>query len=205
MFSTEKVRKIFLFISLLFAFVFLFYHQFYFYKETKLGIDTVSWVLPAVAPDLKIGVPYKDYFEIHPPGIIIITFLWTKILGYTLASIKIFHFLLGLFISLFFIKILFRLFKPTVAFLITVSSIPVFFSNRLITYLLPAEMYGLIFSLAGIYILIGNMKSERKIFLSVLLLFLSSQMKDPFIYGLLAVFPIMLHEIIKHNNKIKNI
>jgi hypothetical protein len=205
MFPTAKYQKILLFISLLYAFIFLFYHQFYFYRETKLGIDTVSWVLPAVAPDLKIGVPYKDYFEIHPPGIFIVTFLWAKILGFSLASIKLFHFLLGLFISLFFIKILFKLFKPTLAFLITISSMPVFFSNRLITYLLPAEMYGLIFSLAGIFILIGNIKAERKIFLSVCLFFLSSQMKDPFIYGLIAVIPVLLREMARHKDKIKEI
>ncbi len=176
--------------------------NFYAYSfDSKIGADIVSRVLPAVAPFHGMGVPYKDYWEITPPGHLIILAVWTRIFGEGLVSYKLLHLLIQVGIAGLIIVIFKRVFSGIPYLILTATALLFVVSTRLVTYLIPAENVGLVFSLWGLYTLLTIKNYKKSLFLSSFLFLAAGQMKDPFSASYLAVLPFLIFLAIQSRKK----
>lgn len=151
--------------------------------------DAISRVLPATAPLMKLGVPYKDYWEIAPPGILFLLGAWAKLFGTSVFSFKVLQssFLLGTGLLIF--LVLKKIFSSFYALIVGSLAVVVLFSPYFGFLFLPIELFGLFFSLLGLTCLLYCKRIELRFFLSTFLLILASQMKDPFGPVILAIIP----------------
>lgn len=156
---------------------------------TKLDGDTISEILMAKAPSMGLGVPYKDYWEYKPPGIFLILDLWIKFFSSSLVSFRILQIILFSIVGISTYLILKKIFSQAFSFIIAGLAITVLISPYLANNLLPSELFGLFFSVIALVILLYLKNPFYKFYLSALLFFLSSQMKDPFALTILAIIP----------------
>lgn len=159
---------------------------------TSLEGDAVSRVLPATALLNNLGAPYKDYWEIAPPGIFMLLMLWSKLFGISLISFKVLQIIFVFLSSLFILMILSRVVNKYLLVILGFIILFLNFSPALFTIFLPTELFGLTFSLAGLTILIYRSKIKYHLFLATFLFIFSGQMKDPFGLTILAILPTLI-------------
>lgn len=181
--------------------IFLLFNIFYFAGETTLGADIVSRVLPAVSSRLNIGVPYTDYWEITPPGHYIILNSWAEFFGFTGLSVKILHIVVGILLVFFIFKILKKVLRGGYLFISSILVYFLLFSTRLTTFILPAEILALAFSVLGLYALMYIKNYNLSLMVSSFLFIFSGQIKDPYIFSILAIVPVLLFELLEKKKR----
>ena len=184
-----NIREILLFLS---GVYFIFVNLFSYAKETHLGADIVSRVLPAMAPYFGMGIPYRDYWERTPPGHYIAIIAWSKIFGTSMLSYKILHLTLMLGAMILIYVVLKKLLKGWTLYLTCFLAFFITFSTRLISYIVPAELLALVFSLGGLAPLLYIKDFKKRLFLSGFLLTFSGFIKDPFMFSLILFIPVLV-------------
>lgn len=163
---------------------------------TRLEGDAISRVLPASAPLLGLGAPYKDFWEIIPPGFLLFLSLWMKSFGFSMISFKILQVsaLLGIgLLSYFIMKRIFSIFYLAI---VGSFSLIILFSSLLFTIFIPSEMVGLLFSLLGLMILIYFRQHSYAVLFGTFCLAFSGQIKDPFGLTILSIIPLLVSRLI---------
>lgn len=169
----------------------------YIFSSPRITGDAASHLLLAVSPILKIGAPYKDFWDIKPPMMPLALFVWSKIFGFGIFSIRIINILLPT-VCIFLIHFLYkRIFKTPVFEIIFLSTILILLSPFLHSIMLPTEILGLTFSLSALIILIVSKNNFIKYFFSGLLFFFASQSKEPFTFTVLATLPIFAYSFLE--------
>ena len=159
------------------------------FPDNKFSGDTASLLLPALSPLNNNGVPYLDYWEYKPPGIMLVVSSWASIFGQSLGSFKFLHLLLNFLISLLLYKITTKILSREYSLLSTVIISIILFSPLIESLLIGSEMFGLLLSLLGLKLLIQDKPS---LFWSGFAFATASQMKDPFGFTVFAIIPFML-------------
>lgn len=162
---------------------------FYIFTSQRVTGDAASHLLLAVSPILKIGVPYKDFWDIKPPMMPLLLFGWGNIFGFGINSIRFINILLSMLSVSLTYFIYNKLFKTPVFEIVFLSTILVLLSPILHSIMLPTEILGLTTSLLALYLLISSNNDFSKYFFSGLLFFLASQSKEPFTFTAIAVLP----------------
>jgi len=189
--------KLLTIISLFFGFFVASLNIIFFLPIRTIVHDSISWVLVGVAPLINLGLPYKNYFENKPPGLYLIIFLWSKLFGSSDTSFFVMHCLV-LFILVVLICLLFR--KINTSFLILPSIICSFiitFAPFFTDFIISSEYLALVFSLGGLLILLYKKGSPIALFLSTLLIFLSSQIRDTFGPTIICLIPVLFFYLLK--------
>lgn len=182
-----------IFAGILFALINIFHYA----GEPTLGADIVSRVLPAEAHRIGLGVPYKNFWEITPPGHYIVLDVWSQFFGFSPLSIKTLHLVASILI-VFLVFYTLRNVVSGVYLNISAGLIYFFlFSTRLTTFILPAEILASLFSIAGLASLYYFKNYRKAIFISAFLFFFSGQVKDPFLLSGLALLPYVLFLLLK--------
>lgn len=166
----------------------------------RIGNDSINFILPSLAPNFNMGVPYKDYFENNPPGILLLTNVWSIFFGYSNLSFKIFHFITLVSSGLLFYLITKIIFNRYFGALLTLFASIILFSIKINSFMLTSEQVGLCFSLLGLLFImrISDHHLFWRYFLSSAFLFLASQMKDPFGPSLICFIPIFIYYLTKN-------
>ncbi|BCX14786.1 MAG: hypothetical protein KatS3mg088_469 [Patescibacteria group bacterium] len=175
--------------------IFIFFSLYIFSQDRTTG-DAASHLLLAVAPIIKIGAPYKDYWDIKPPMMPLILFVWSKIFGFGIVSIRLINILLSalsVFLTYFLYK---RFFKKPVFEIVFLSTLLILLSPFLHSIMLPTEILGLCMSLLALLFLIQSKNQFYKFFISGLLFFFSSQSKEPFSFTVIAVLPFFVYSFL---------
>ncbi len=155
----------------------------------KLNGDAVSAVLMAKAPSMGLGVPYKDFWEYKPPGIFLLLDFWIKIFSSSMFSLRTLQLLFFFGTGILAYLISKKIFSSFHAFIISGLAAIVLFSPYLANSFLPAELFGLFFSLAGVASLFYFRNLALRFSVSSFFFFISGQMKDPFMLTILALVP----------------
>ena len=188
------VRKPFVIVA---SAIILFLFGVYLFSQTRLAGDAASHLLLAVSPILKIGSPYKDFWEIKPPVWPLIVYLWSNLFGFGIFSIRIINIIIAAlvtFVSYFIYKKVF----PTLVFeMIFLFTIIILLSPIINSFILPTELLGLLFSISALLVLVSLRKDFPKFYFSGLLFFSASQTKEPFTFTVLAVLPIFFESLLK--------
>jgi len=192
-----------LIISFIGVFYFATLNLFSFSSVNRIGNDSINYILPALAPKFEMGVPYRDYFENNPPGILLLTWGWTSFFGYSNLSFKILHFITLISASFLFYLITKKAFPLFFGPILVIFSSVVLFSPMLDTFLLTSEQIGLCFSLLGLVLLlwIKDDKIFWRFFLASIFLFLASQMKDPFGPVLICLLPPLFFYLVRKESQ----
>ena len=179
----------------------------YIFSFPRVVSDSASHLLLAVSPIIKIGAPYKDFWDIKPPMMPLILFFWTKIFGFGILSIRLMSIILQV-ACVFLIYFLYKkIFKTPVFELVYLSTILILLSPFLQSLLLSTEALGLVLSLLSLLTLISSKKDFSKYFFSGLFFLFSSQSKEPFTFTIFAAVPILAYSLLNKGIKkfLKNI
>ena len=168
----------------------------YIFTSPRVTGDAASHLLLAISPILKIGAPYKDFWDIKPPMTPLTLFLWSKLFGFGILSIRTINILLPTLSILLTYFIYKKVFKTPVFEIVFLSTVLVLLSPFLHSIMLPTEMLGLFLSLLALLILISSKNEFNKCFFSGLLFFLASQSKEPFTFTAVAVLPVLIYSFL---------
>jgi hypothetical protein len=198
------VRKPFL---LVFSLAIIFLFGVYLFSLNRVAGDAASHLLLAVSPILKIGSPYKDFWEIKPPVWPLILYLWSNLFGFGILSIRIINIIVAA-IVVFLTWLVYKKVFPTPVFeIIFFFTIIIVLSPILHTFLLTTEFLGLALSMGALLVLIGSKKDFPKFYFSGILFFIASQTKEPFTFTILAVLPVLFESLLENGfpGLIKNV
>lgn len=177
--------------------IILFLFGIYLFSQTRLAGDVASHLLLAVSPILKIGVPYKDFWEIKPPVWPLTLYLWSNLFGFGILSIRIINMIIGALV-IFISQLVYKKVFPTPVFeIIFLYTIVVVLSPLLNSIMLPTELLGLLLSMSALIVLISVRKDFSKFYFSGILFFAASQTKEPFTFTVLAVLPVFIYTLLK--------
>lgn len=164
---------------------------------SQISGDTVSRALPAIGPLRGLGFPYKDYWEIAPPGMYLINFLWMALFGTDIAAFKALHAVLILVSTFGITRIFYKIFPKPLFAALSIFTIIIFLSPR-ITQFLPIELFALTFAIIGVNILISeNWTFKRRAILGVFFIIFSGQIKEPFAPIILVAIPFLWFVFLK--------
>lgn len=200
----HKKTKISVILVLTFTIFLLYLHLLPLSTLNRIKHDIVSWSLPAQAAIDNLGVAYKDYLEIKPPGIILVTQVWLAIFGNKYQFYLLLH-TIFLSVSIFgMMRIWYLNFNKWVAGWLSISGAVMFLSPLIQTQFVGSELYGLALATVALNLL---MPLERvngfKIFSASALFLLSGQMKDPYMFTFLAFIPVLLYYYLYKKKKLK--
>jgi hypothetical protein len=164
----------------------------YLFSQPRLAGDVASHLLLAVSPILKIGSPYKDFWEIKPPVWPIMLYFWSRLFGFSILSIRIINVIVAALVALVTWHVYKRIFRFPVLELIYCFSIVIVLSPILNSIIFPTELLALLLSLSALLSLIGFRNDFPKFYLSGLLFFAASQTKEPFTFTILSVVPVFI-------------
>ena len=162
--------------------------------------DIASRMLLVLGPHLKLGNPYKDLWEIIPPGYVILLQFWTKLAGSTPLHFVLLHFITLLASTPLLFAILKKLFSGLLFYLVLLPSALVLYSPAIHSMYISSEIFGVFFSLAALTSLYYIKNRNLKLCLSTALFLIAGQMKDPFLFGIFAVIPIFVWEFLYHSS-----
>ena len=168
--------------------------------ETRFEGDIASRMLLALGPQFGLGNPYKDLWEIIPPGYIMIFQVWSVLFGSNILFFKFLHLLVISLCAIFLFLILQKYFRPLIFFIVLIFSSVVLYSPAIQSLYLSSEIFGVLFSLAALYCLLYLKNSFWKVGFATTLFFIAGQMKDPFLFGIAAVAPIFGWEFFTHSS-----
>ena len=188
------VRKTF---AILVAVIILILFSIYLFSQTRLAGDVASHLLLAVSPILKIGVPYKDFWEIKPPVWPLVLYLWSNLFGFSILSIRIINIIIAAFTILTSYLIYKKVFQTPVLEIIFISTVIIVLSPVLNSIMMPTELLGLLISMGALLALVSFRKDFPKFYLSGFLFFAASQTKEPFTFTVLTVLPVFIYALLK--------
>lgn len=188
--SFLKFTNFFTFLFIIFA---SYWNTSIFVVEMDLTHNVMESLLLGSTPLHGLGVPYKDYWGIYPPGIYLFMSLFDIFFSGNLMVFKMLHPLLLIGTLLLFWNILFKvvgqkyhiylnLFVVIATLFYTSSAI----SNTLFSSVLLGNLLGLI----GLWLLLFNQKEYVKYGLGVVILTWAGMLKDPF--QLLMLLPFIV-------------
>jgi hypothetical protein len=173
----------------------LFYiHLGHFANDPNVGHNSISNILPAIAPSRGLGVPYRDYWDIYPPGIYLFWSIFSPFVVHGLWMAKLFHLILnfcfaGIFSEL--VKIYLSKQSEWIKWASWISFLVILTSTSIQSQLLSNTLIASLFSLLGFYFCAKRF-TPATLLLSSFLLTTSGLIKDPFIFAagapLLALF-----------------
>lgn len=185
----NSVRKIFVLVASLAALSLL---GIYLFSQPRLAGDVASHLLLAVSPILKIGSPYRDFWEIKPPVWPMVVYLWSRLFGFSILSIRIINILTAALVAFFTWRVYRRIFRTPVLEIVFVFTIIIVLSPLLNSIIFPTELLGLLLSLGALLALMDFGNDFPKFYLSGLLFFAASQTKEPFTFTVLAAIPVFI-------------
>lgn len=169
---------------------------------SKLGGNSASRVLLAIGPLLKIGEPYKDLYEVVPPGFLLLISGWVHVFGISIYSFKMLHILFIFLSGLLLLLICRQLFRRRVVELLVFSStLLVMHSGVVQTDFFSIDFLGTTFSLGALAALYYVRDPIFKLFTSATVILIASQMKDVYILSMLTLLPIYLRELLQRNER----
>lgn len=152
----------------------------HFAADVSIGHNALSNLLPAFAEAKGFGVPYRDYWDIYPPGIFI---FWSPLSAFflkNLALYKCFHFFLNVIAILLTLRLLQYSWWISLAFLISFASL----EHQ--THLLSNTLIATVFTLVGMTLTLRPKPSASSLGLAGFALAAAGSMKEPFLFGLLV-------------------
>ena len=191
----NSVRKPFVVIV---SAIILFLFGVYLFSQTRIAGDTASHLLLAVSSILKIGSPYKDFWEIKPPVWPLILYLWSNLFGFKILSIRIINIIVAALLILFTRLIYKKVFRTPVFELFFLFTIVIVLSPLLHEFIFLTELLGLLLSMSALLALLTFRKDFPKFYFSGLLFFAASQTKEPFTFTVLAVLPVFFESILQN-------
>jgi len=184
-------------LAILVAVIILILFSIYLFSQTRLAGDVASHLLLAVSPILKIGVPYKDFWEIKPPVWPLVLYLWSNLFGFSILSIRIINIIVAAFTILTSYLIYKKVFQTPVLEIIFISTVIIVLSPVLNSIMMPTELLGLLISMGALLALVSFRKDFPKFYLSGFLFFAASQTKEPFTFTVLTVLPVFIYALLK--------
>ena len=166
------------------------FYNFNLFAGSKLWGNAASRVLLAVGPQLGIGSPYKDLYELVPPGYLVFIASWVRLFGLSMISMRLIQVLLVVLNGFFLIKVGEKLFKNRWLQLFVFFSIIMTVHSRIIqTDYFSIDFFATTLVLGGLATLLNIKNRFIKIPLAATLFVLASQIKDIYIFSLISLFP----------------
>ncbi len=151
--------------------------------------DFNAWLLPAIAPLRGLGMPYRDYWAIEPPTLLLMTTVWAAI-NQSLAWFHVLYLLLQTGVVWLYWRLLGRIFPKALSVTLYSVGLWLYFSPAVQSMFFPSEINGLFFSLLGLNVLLGQSKPNRQVLFASAYFGLAGQMKEVFAFTLLALLPL---------------
>jgi hypothetical protein len=192
--SWELIRKP---LVLIVSAIILSFFGVYLFSQTRVSGDAASHLLLAISPILKIGSPYKDFWDIKPPVLPLSLYLWNSLFGFGILSIRIFNIIIAALVTAVSYFVYKRVFQTPVFETIFLFTVIIVLSPILNSMMIPTEMLGLLLSMVALLVLISFRKDFPKFYLSGLLFFAASQAKEPFTLTVLAMLPVFFGSLLK--------
>ena len=174
-----------------FTFVLILLNNFQQLGQSLYSNDLNAWLLPAVAPLRNQGAPYRSFWAIEPPGLMLMTTLWASVS----TSLWWFH-CLNILLEIGICWAYWHVLKKTFPFLVSAvvygASLLLFFSSPVQSMFLPSEMNGLFFSMLGLFAVTRKGKLTWRAFWASVAFALAGQMKEVFAFSLLALVPLYM-------------
>lgn len=178
------------------------YYNFDLFKGTKLFGNAASRVLLALGPMLGIGSPYKDLYEIVPPGYLLFIATWAKLFGMSMFSFKSIQVLLILLNGFFLIVICKKLFKNQILQLFVFISVIITVHSRIIqTDFFSIDFFATTLVLGGLASLLHFKNLSLRLSIAATMFVLASQMKEIYILSFVSLLPFYLREFLKKEKK----
>jgi hypothetical protein len=177
-------------------------YNFDFFAGTKLYGNAASRVLLAVGPMLGIGNPYKDLYELVPPGYLIFIAGWVRLFGLSMDSFRFIQVFLVLINGFFLIKVLDKLFEHKLMRLFIFLTLLVTVNSWVVqTDFFSIDYFATTLILGGLAALLQLKNKFIKIPLAATLFILASQIKDIYLLSVIALLPFYLCELLKKNKR----
>jgi hypothetical protein len=157
----------------------------YFITDAYPSHNAVSNIVMAEAPLNGLGFPYKDYWDIYPPGIYLFLTPFEFFFQSQTIVFKMIHIIFSCVIGLIVLKFLARIFKSYVMPQIVISAFFVLYlllSNYYYCILFHNAFLGLFLSVCGFHLLAFTESKWTKYFLSTILLTFSASIKETFLF-----------------------
>lgn len=159
--------------------------------------DSASHLLLAVSPILKIGSPYKNFWDIKPPMLPSVLYIWSNIFGFGFLSIRIFSIIMEVLLVVLIYLLYKKLFKTPVFEFIYLSTVLILLSSNLNTLMISTENLGLLFSIAGLLMLLKTGNGFTKFIFAGFLFFASSQSKEPYSLTIISTIPLLIKPLVQ--------
>lgn len=153
--------------------------------------DFNAWMLPAVAPLNGWGMPFRDFWAIEPPALLLMTSLWALV-SQSLAWFHVLSIVLQLGTVWLYWKVLHKVFPFWQGLLLYGFGILLYFNPAVQSMLLASEVNGLFFVMLGLYALLTPKTLMKQAFWASLAFGLAGQMKEVFAFSVLALVPLYL-------------
>ena len=157
-------------------------------------------ILPALAPFEGLGVPYRDYWDIYPPGIYIFWGIFGQLLHDSQLGYRIFHLLLSAVCVLITFDLIEKSTKNnvhaegTTPFFCKLLFLCLFFSPLVNHEELSNVLLGTTISILALWICLFSKNTILRLGLSSFLFLFAGYMKEPFLFGVLVPFALTLRE-----------
>lgn len=164
----------------------------HFMGDAYPGHNMISNLAMAAAPMHHIGLPYKDYWDIYPPGIYLFLSPFEYFFHGQTMVFKLAHILFAILIGLIVLKFLIRIFRHHAYQAIQVTlffALYLLLSNYYYCILFHNAFLALFVSACGLYLLAFSKKAFLKYFLSSVLFAFSASMKETYLFT--ALLPLL--------------
>lgn len=179
------------------------YYSTYFFTTTKLFGNTASRVLLAVGPQLGIGLPYRDLYEIVPPGYLLFVWSWVRVFGMSITSFKAIHVLLVVLSGYLLALICTELFKQkTLGFLVFVGAMLSANAFFIQTDLFAIDLFATTLVLGGLAALLTMRGLFLRVGVAATLFFAASQFKEIYILSAVCLGPIYVRELLRKRENV---
>jgi len=173
----------------------LFYFNFATYASLEfITHDAIYWILSALGPKMGLGLPYQDFWDDKPPGVLMLIRLWSVFFGESNFSFKLYHAVTLFSGFLFFLFVLRKSVSQRILSFVSILAGVFYFSPQLNNNLMSIEQQGTLVSLAGLLFLIRfvDEPKSRYLFCASFFLFFSGFVKDPFFLGVPSLLPVFV-------------
>jgi hypothetical protein len=160
----------------------------YFIRDAYPSHNMISNLIMAAAPLNNLGLPYKDYWDIYPPGIYIFLSPFEYLFNGQTIVFKIFHILFSVLMGLMVLKSLNRIFNNRFTPVVLFFLLYLLLSNYFYCILFHNAFLALLLSVGGFYLLAFSKKTWLNyLFCSILFAF-SASMKETFLFTIFLPF-----------------
>ena len=177
-------------------------YNFSLFSGTKLYGNAASRVLLALGPMLGIGSPYKDLYELVPPGYLMLVVGWVRAFGMSMDAFRLLQVFVVLINGWLLIKVLEKLFDiKLLRLFIFFTTIVTVHSWVIQTDFFSIDFFATTLVLGGLASLLHLKNKFLKVSLAATLFVLASQMKDIYALSVLSLAPYYLRELFAKDKK----